>query len=107
MTPIYILCANEKKDQAEIVEMGGRACLVSAVVHCRYLLPSYEIVGRTYSFPRHHYSKFKKSCQVVFLPKLAQNFQEEMALPALTGEIFFIVGVSASASGSFFAGRRA
>ena len=40
MTLHYILCANEKKDQSEIGGMVGRArYLVSAVVHCRYLLP--------------------------------------------------------------------
>ena len=39
-----ILCANEKKDQSEIRDMEC-ARLVSAVNHCRYLLPFfYEIV---------------------------------------------------------------
>ena len=67
MTLHDILCANEKKDQAEIGGMVERGCLVSAVVHCRYLLPFfYEIVGRTYSSPRFYYSTPPSPRQLVF-----------------------------------------
>ena len=48
MTPIYILCANEKKDQSEIGKGLERANFSSAVTHCRYLLPFMKLsVERT------------------------------------------------------------